>query len=248
MNPNTATQCRTDGFVSLSLLIPHPKIQYRCSSQLVAFPSSQFYGGRLRSGLRSTDRIIHPSAFPWPTLRHGQPRPSMNPYPCVFIQCGVIESLGGQSKHNSGQIEIVKAVVKLLNSPPPSSSSPPSISQTSAPSIALLTPYSKQRDALKRLSLPNTTSSTIDGVQGREYDYVVFSTVRCNADGEIGFLRDERRLNVAWTRARYGRIIVGDRSTLEGGEGNEVWKEALKDCEEVRAEDIGVVFDVPNSS
>lgn len=167
---------------------------------------------------------------------------------------------------------MVKAVVKLLNSAPPAPPTTPSPSTptTPPPSIALLTPYSKQRDALKSLSLPHTTASTIDGVQGREYDYVIFSTVRCNADGELGFLKDERRLNVAWTRARYGRVVIGDRRTLEGfglgprvgerdgdeGEDGaearrererEVWREALRDCEEVRAEDIGVTFEEPST-
>jgi len=92
------------------------------------------------------------------------------------------------------------------------------------------------RMALDALRLPNTTALTVDGAQGREYDYVIFATVRCNADNELGFLKDERRLNVAWTRARYGRIIIGDRRTLEGADdGGALWREALADCEEVDA-------------
>ena len=90
------------------------------------------------------------------------------------------------------------------------------------------------RVALDALRLPNTTALTVDGAQGREYDYVIFATVRCNADNELGFLKDERRLNVAWTRARYGRIVIGDRMTLEGADdGGALWREALADCEEV---------------
>lgn len=56
--------------------------------------------------------------------------------------------------------------------------------------------------------------STVDGYQGREADAVVFSAVRCNPEGRVGFLADERRLNVAITRPRRGLIVVGHQATL----------------------------------
>ena len=55
---------------------------------------------------------------------------------------------------------------------------------------------------------------TVDGFQGRERDVIVISLVRDNADGQIGFLRDLRRMNVAMTRARMKLIIVGNAATL----------------------------------
>ncbi len=73
--------------------------------------------------------------------------------------------------------------------------------------------------------------STIDGFQGREGDIVVFSTVRCNTEGDIGFVEDERRLNVAWTRPKLGLIVIGDRRTLETTSA--LWKRALAACREV---------------
>jgi len=72
--------------------------------------------------------------------------------------------------------------------------------------------------------------STVDSFQGRECDIVVFSTVRSNAVQDLGFLDDERRLNVAVTRARFGRIIVGDKATLGN---NALWKRVLEDAQEV---------------
>lgn len=56
--------------------------------------------------------------------------------------------------------------------------------------------------------------NTVDGFQGRERDVIFISLVRSNDEGQIGFLRDLRRMNVAMTRARMKLLIVGDRHTL----------------------------------
>ena len=56
--------------------------------------------------------------------------------------------------------------------------------------------------------------NTVDGFQGQERDIIMISLVRANDDGQIGFLRDLRRMNVAITRARMKLIILGDASTL----------------------------------
>ncbi|MDE6340081.1 MAG: C-terminal helicase domain-containing protein, partial [Muribaculaceae bacterium] len=56
--------------------------------------------------------------------------------------------------------------------------------------------------------------NTVDGFQGQERDVIVISLVRSNEDGNIGFLRDLRRMNVAMTRARMKLLIIGDVATL----------------------------------
>jgi hypothetical protein len=71
---------------------------------------------------------------------------------------------------------------------------------------------------------------TIDSFQGRESDIIIFSTVRCNVERDIGFVEDERRLNVMWTRAKLALIIVGDRTTLTA---KGLWERALKSCIDV---------------
>ena len=58
------------------------------------------------------------------------------------------------------------------------------------------------------------TVNTVDGFQGQERDVVLISLVRSNEEGQIGFLRDLRRMNVAITRARMKLIIIGDRETM----------------------------------
>lgn len=56
--------------------------------------------------------------------------------------------------------------------------------------------------------------STVDGFQGREKEVIVISAVRSSAAGGVGFLADQRRMNVAVTRARRRCVLVGDSDTL----------------------------------
>jgi superfamily I DNA and/or RNA helicase len=62
----------------------------------------------------------------------------------------------------------------------------------------------------------NLEVDTVDGFQGREKEAVVMSLVRCNSRGEIGFLGDVRRMNVALTRARRKLVVIGDSATIGG--------------------------------
>ncbi|MDE5808485.1 MAG: AAA family ATPase, partial [Muribaculaceae bacterium] len=89
--------------------------------------------------------------------------------------------------------------------------------------IGLISPYRAQvnylRHLLKHLSFFKPFRSaisvnTVDGFQGQERDIIVISLVRSNEHGDIGFLRDLRRMNVAMTRARMKLLIIGDSSTL----------------------------------
>lgn len=70
--------------------------------------------------------------------------------------------------------------------------------------------------------------ASIDAFQGREKDFMIMSCVRSNAEQKVGFLKDERRLNVALTRARYGLIIVGDAACLRN---DPLWKEYIDGLE-----------------
>jgi len=89
--------------------------------------------------------------------------------------------------------------------------------------VGIISPYRAQVQLLRQLLKKNEylkpfrrsiTVNTVDGFQGQERDIIVISLVRSNEEGQIGFLRDLRRMNVAITRARMKVIILGDRHTL----------------------------------
>ena len=78
--------------------------------------------------------------------------------------------------------------------------------------LGVISPYREQVHRLQR-ALP-VDAATVDGYQGQERDLIVVSTVRSNATGQVGFLSDHRRLNVAISRARFGTVVVGCAATL----------------------------------
>ena len=89
--------------------------------------------------------------------------------------------------------------------------------------VGIISPYRAQVQYLRQLVRKSEffkpfrsliSVNTVDGFQGQERDIIVISLVRSNDEGQIGFLRDLRRMNVAITRARMKLIILGDRHTL----------------------------------
>ena len=89
--------------------------------------------------------------------------------------------------------------------------------------VGIISPYRAQVQYLRRLLMKKEyfkpfrrfiSVNTVDGFQGQERDIIVVSLVRSNESGQIGFLRDLRRMNVAITRARMKLIILGDKDTM----------------------------------
>lgn len=81
--------------------------------------------------------------------------------------------------------------------------------------IAVICPYAAQAQHVREnLNHRDVEVDTVDGFQGREKTVVVISLVRSNHEGQIGFLEDVRRMNVALTRARRKLIVIGDSATI----------------------------------
>ena len=89
--------------------------------------------------------------------------------------------------------------------------------------VGIISPYRAQVQLLRRMLRKSAyfkplrhliTVNTVDGFQGQERDLIVISMVRQNEEGQIGFLRDLRRMNVAITRARMKLFIMGDSTTM----------------------------------
>lgn len=184
-------------------------VQYRMHPKICEWPSMQFYHGGLKSGITAEDRTD-------PTTAHVWPNPAC---PVYFYHCpGSEETLQfSKSKSNPAQRDFVVAMVqKLLAAGVP------------AGRIGVITPYEAQSTAINDALLPDDEKeverlaaegnivqvANVDGFQGQEKDYIIFSTVRSNKHNDLGFLRDARRLNVSLTRARYGMIVCGDAEFL----------------------------------
>ena len=79
--------------------------------------------------------------------------------------------------------------------------------------IGIISPYADQVKIIQDKTPVEV--KTVDGFQGREKEIIIISTVRSNENGNIGFLKDLRRLNVAITRAKRKLIIIGNKNTLK---------------------------------
>jgi superfamily I DNA and/or RNA helicase len=106
----------------------------------------------------------------------------------------------GVSLQNEGELNIVRQLLETGSYP---------ISNT-----ALISPYSGQAAAAKETLPAGLRISTIDSFQGQEKENIILSLVRSNDDGDIGFLKDYRRMNVAITRAKEQLIVIGDSATI----------------------------------
>ena len=213
--------------------------QYRMYRSICDFSSSEFYDGKLHTAVADNARPLPASLFPWPKTNR-----------MVWVECAAPEDLFQQSKSNTGQGEVCKRIIQLLKASPASSGSTAIPKDSIAtPTIAILTPYTRQKTPFTT-TIPNAEVYSIDSFQGREADVIVFVTVRCNAHYALGFLDDMRRLNVVMTRAKAGVVLVGHKNTLTGVGAAEaaddsklVWRRLLERCEVVelpaQAEDSG---------
>ncbi|NJE42884.1 IGHMBP2 family helicase [Thermococcus sp. GR6] len=184
-------------------------VQYRMNERLMAFPSQEFYDGKIKAApgvkcITLTDLGIkcHNFGEPWDEiLKPGNV--------LVFIDTSRLENRwekqrrGSESRENPLEARIVAEIVEKL------------LEMGVKPEwIGVITPYDDQRDLISSLVPEEIEVKTVDGYQGREKEVIILSFVRSNERGEVGFLKDLRRLNVSLTRAKRKLIVVGDSETL----------------------------------
>jgi len=171
--------------------------QYRMHQDIVAFSNKSFYKGRLTSNSRNATWTI---------------KDDLHPISLIDTSgCGYQEEFNNEHKsfRNSGEFELIYKHIER------------SSERYAGYSIGIISPYAEQvryiRGAMSQdqvLKHLDIEIDSIDGFQGQEKDIIYISLVRSNDNGKIGFLSDQRRLNVAVTRAKKKLVIVGDISTV----------------------------------
>ncbi len=196
------------------------EVQYRMNTDIMDFPSEEFYSSELVAAEGVGDHKIQFSKEPSDELMER----TMDPENVVVFLDSEGEwpeksRAGSKSKENEKEAEMVEKVVKEC------------IDLGFNPSdMGVISPYDDQVDLLNRkLDTKDLEIKTVDGFQGREKEIIILSFVRSNEDGNIGFLEDLRRLNVSITRARKKIIMVGDSTTLKE---NETYERLLDYIEE----------------
>ena len=176
--------------------------QYRMHPAIATFPSDLFYGGKLLNGVSPPERRPLPG-FPWPREE----------FPVAFLPIEGIEVDDGVSKMNEAEAEAACNTVQFLLE-----------GGCSISDVAVVTPYAAQVRLIKRMTRqlvrgpPFVEVSSVDGFQGREKEAVIFSAVRSNDHGSVGFVSDWRRVNVSFTRARRALIVIGNDVCLRRGD------------------------------
>lgn len=172
-------------------------IQYRMNDKILGFPNQQFYNNQLQSAISVAQHILPEDLSP-----------------LSFIDtagCGFEEVFHPENRSLSNPGECQILLDHLIKN----------IAMYSGVSIGIISPYAEQvrfikqqMAAQKQLALLDIEVNTIDGFQGQEKEVIYISLVRCNDKAEIGFLKDQRRLNVAMTRAQKKLVMVGDSATI----------------------------------
>ncbi|KAM4733526.1 DNA-binding protein SMUBP-2 [Anableps anableps] len=178
-------------------------VQYRMNSAIMEWASKEMYHGRLTAHCSVEGHLL--KDLP------GVSCVEETSTPLLLIDtagCGLseMEIADEQSKGNQGEVDIVALHIKSLTQ-----------AGLKAKDIAVIAPYNLQVDLLRQnLSArhPELEIKSVDGFQGREKEAVVLSLVRSNRKGEVGFLAEDRRINVAVTRARRHIAVVCDTQTI----------------------------------
>lgn len=182
-------------------------VQYRMADAIMQFPNREFYNGQLQSD----PSVKYRGIMDWEDAMEWIDTPAEAEYEEEMAGDGL-------SRQNTAEAELTLATLKDYYT---------KITKERVLEeridVGIISPYKGQVQLLRRLLRKDTfwkpfrhliSINTVDGFQGQERDIIVISMVRSNEHGQVGFLRDLRRMNVAITRARMKLILIGHKQTL----------------------------------
>ncbi|KAG7664856.1 SEN1 [[Candida] subhashii] len=193
-------------------------VQYRMHPMISRFPSAEFYKSKLKDGEGMEEKTTRPWHAELP----------LTPYRFFDILSKHERDKTSKSLFNQEEARVaLELVEKLMNILP---------EKKFAGRIGIISPYKEQIGTIRsmfvkkygRIITDEIDFNTVDGFQGQEKEIIIMSCVRASPSGNVGFLSDVRRMNVALTRARTTLWILGNRSSLSR---NGVWRRLLEDAD-----------------
>lgn len=221
--------------------------QYRMHPTISRFPSKEFYNLAVRDGTVDAGGNALPSLEPPHSRHANVNGSTERPAVIFLDHTGTEAIKGRSFQNPLEAQIVVSVVEDLLLSNPVSvetnslrisSHVLPPQQQLKGSEIGIISPYVAQIHLLRSLfdnnfhlaerfasvlgperarECESIEVRTVDGFEGREKQVVIFSTVRNNVEGRIGFLADQKRLNVGLTRAKRGLFVIGSLATLRAG-------------------------------
>ena len=218
------------------------KIQYRMNDEIMRFSSDWFYGGKVESAPQIKYRSVLDYDHPITWIDTGEESEERRVKSEEFNSSSDDASEGSEEQENSsifthhsslykeqfvgesfGHINKAEAELTLLTLAEYFTKIGKRRVLEERIDVGIISPYRAQVQYLKKLIKKYEffkpyrrliSVNTVDGFQGQERDVILISLVRSNDEGQIGFLKDLRRMNVAMTRARMKLIILGNKDTM----------------------------------
>ena len=213
------------------------KIQYRMNEEIMRFSSDWFYGGQVESAPQIKYRSIldydHP--ITWIDTSDEENQMTIEGEAAPEDSASTSSSVSAANQNSDlnfkeqfvgesfGRINKAEAELTLLTLAEYFTKIGKQRVLSESIDVGIISPYRAQVQYLKKLIKKYEffkpyrrliSVNTVDGFQGQERDVILISLVRSNDEGQIGFLKDLRRMNVAMTRARMKLIILGNKDTM----------------------------------
>lgn len=213
------------------------KIQYRMNDEIMRFSSDWFYGGKVESAPQIKYRSVldydHP--ITWIDTSNEENQITIEGEDAPEDSASTASSVSAANQNSDlnfkeqfvgesfGRINKAEAELTLLTLAEYFTKISKQRVLEERIDVGIISPYRAQVQYLKKLIKKYEffkpyrrliSVNTVDGFQGQERDVILISLVRSNDEGQIGFLKDLRRMNVAMTRARMKLIILGNKNTM----------------------------------